>query len=280
MKLISFDALRTLNFPAHTYIKPELYLAHLEAIQDADWLLFPEYWQLPALHFALGARIFPSYASYALGHSKIEMTRAFSACAPEHLPFTLIKANTDENAELIWQQMPLPFVAKIPKSARGQGVFLIETRADWQAYLAMTPCLYAQEYLPLDRDLRLIVIGHKVVGGYWRIQPEGGFHTNIAQGGQVMAGTLPTAAVDLVERVSAQLDIDHAGFDVAMLGQYPYLLEFNRIFGTQGVQDLYGDFNQHILTYLFKQTEHDPSSPNSPNRPRDGRKRPWYPNAA
>jgi len=30
-------------------------------------------------------------------------------------------------------------------AAWGEGVFLIEERADWQRYLALTPVIYAQE---------------------------------------------------------------------------------------------------------------------------------------
>ncbi|MDX1399304.1 MAG: hypothetical protein R3204_12320, partial [Oceanospirillum sp.] len=90
MKLISFDALRTLNFPSANYIKPDSYLRHDADIEAADWLLFPEYWQLNVLHYAYKKRIFPSPASYALGHDKVEMTRAFMAVTPEHVPFTLI----------------------------------------------------------------------------------------------------------------------------------------------------------------------------------------------
>ncbi len=126
MKLISFDALRTLHLPAVHYLKPEQLFEYRDRIAAADWVLFPEYWQLPPLLYSLQARIFPSPASYQIGHSKTETTRTFQALAPEHLPFTLIEANTPENAERVWARMPLPFVAKIPRSSMGQGVFLIE----------------------------------------------------------------------------------------------------------------------------------------------------------
>lgn len=268
MKLISFDALRTLNYPSQTYIKPELFLKHQTEVSEADWVLFPEYWQLNTLVFAMGANIFPSLSSYLIGHNKIEMTRAFMAVAPEHVPFTMIHANTPEQAEKVWQAMPLPFVAKIPKSSMGEGVFLIENRADWHQYCLKSDVLYAQEYLPIDRDLRIVVIGDQVVGGYWRIQSDNGFHNNIAKGGTMMQGPLPESAVALVKRLAEALGIDHAGFDIAMVDNYPFVLEFNRVFGTQGVEQIIGDITPLILDYLQRRSAgNDPTNPNEPRDP-------------
>ncbi len=277
MKLISFDALRTLNFPSANYIKPDTYLQHDADIESADWLLFPEYWQLNVLHYAYKKRIFPSPASYALGHDKVEMTRAFMAVAPEHVPFTLIHGNSPEKADEIWQKMPLPFVAKIPKSSMGEGVFLIESLADWHQYCLKTDVLYAQEYLPIDRDLRIVVIGEKVVGGYWRIQSDNGFHNNIARGGTVLEGPLPESAVELVLKLAKTLGIDHAGFDIAMIDHYPFVLEFNRMFGTQGIHKIIGDTTPMILEYLnaAMKDEDQPEDPDDPNgtTPKRGRMR-------
>ena len=90
MKLLSFDTLRTLSLPCDYRIKPEQFFAHKEAIQSSDFVLFPEYWQLNALVYGLGAKVFPSEASYRIGHNKIEMTRVFQTLCPAHTPDTLI----------------------------------------------------------------------------------------------------------------------------------------------------------------------------------------------
>jgi ribosomal protein S6--L-glutamate ligase len=115
------------------------------------------------------------------------------------------------------------------------------------------------------------VIGKKVVGGYWRIQSSNGFHNNISQGGMVVPGAIPIEAVELVELVATTLGIDHAGFDVAFVGSHPYLFEFNRIFGTQGVESIIGDLTPIILSYLM--TTLDELDPNTPKGPRSQGKR-------
>ncbi len=248
--MISFNPFRTLGLANTRFIKPELYLQHRDLLQQADWVLFPEYWQVNALVYGLGCRIFPSMASYVIGHNKIEMTRAFEAVAPAYTPLTLIAANTDTEAERIWQSMDLPFVVKLPKSSMGEGVWRVENRADFNRYRALTDVLYAQEYLPIDRDIRVVVVGSQVVTAYWRQQSEQGFYNNVARGGIVDHSPVPYQAVQLALQVAACLEVNHAGFDIAMVGDHPYLLEFNRLFGNAGIPGGGATLTQAIADYL------------------------------
>lgn len=237
MRFVSFDPFRTLHIPDVTYVKPEHFFDRLDLIQQAECVLFPPYWLVNSIAYGLGKPVFPSLASYHLGHDKIEMTRVFQTVCREHIPRTLILANDPHNQRQVLETLSFPFVAKTVKSARGQGVFLIRNDADWDAYCETHEVLYVQEKLAIDRDLRLVVIGEEVVAGYWRIQPPGGFLNNVAQGGKLCFDPLPPTTVELVTRLSRQLGVDHAGFDVAMVDGHPYLFEFNRLFGNQGLSE-------------------------------------------
>lgn len=274
MAWVSFDVFRTLGFADTTQIKPAHFFRYKSQIAEADWVLFPEYWQVNALIYGLKARIFPSQASYLLGHNKIEMTRAFTCVAPEHVPHTEILANTEYHAERLWQDMAAPFVAKIPKSAQGVGVCLIEDSSDWHRYVASTDVLYVQEYLPIDRDIRVVIVGDQVVGAYWRLQSSNGFHNNISRGGVVDDSPVPEAATALALRLAKALEINHAGFDIAMVGGWPYVLEFNRLFGDQGIAGGGERLRATIFDYLVKH-----SAPRTPGFPRKG-KRSRLPRAA
>ena len=254
MRLVSFDAFRSLGIAGVQYIKPDHFQKQADLIQQADWVLFPEYWQVNALYYGLGARIFPSISSYHIGHNKIEQARVFQLLAPANTPKTMILANTPENGDQIWNSMSLPFVAKIPKSSEGRGVFLVEDRQQWRQYVAQTDVLFAQEYLPIDRDIRVVIIGRKVVGGYWRLQSNDGFHNNLAQGGSLGFEALPSTALNLVQRIATSLNINHGGFDVAMVGDHPYLLEFNRLFGNLGLAEQKINPAEIIQEYLAEES--------------------------
>lgn len=256
MQIISFDALRTLDIPDVTYIKPECAVEHLEIIQAADWLLFPAYWQVNSLHYGLHAHLFPSIASYHLGYNKIEMTRALQLICPKNIPRTEILPNTTETARNLPERFCMPFVAKTPRSSEGAGVFLIQNRQDWQTYCDHHDILYVQEYLPVDRDLRLVVIGSQVVASYWRLQSADGFHNNIAAGGQLDFSAPPATAVELVAQVAQTLGIDHAGFDIAMHKDHPYIFEFNRLFGNNGLSKQGIKPGKLIYAYLLEKAAH------------------------
>src|SRR5690606_28872905 len=142
------------------------------------------------------------------------------------------------------------------------GVWLISKHAEWRDYLARSEVLYVQEYLPIDRDLRIVVVGDQILAAYWRLQGSDGFHNNLARGGEVLHGPVPETAFNLVRQVASALDINHAGFDVAMVGDHPYLLEFNRLFGNQGVDGGDRRIQQAIQDYLIANSR--PQSPGSP----------------
>jgi ribosomal protein S6--L-glutamate ligase len=271
MAWISFDIFRTLGFNDTKQLKPEQIFKHRDEISNADWVLYPEYWQLNALIYGLKARVFPSQASYLLGHNKIEMTRAFEMVAPGNTPHTEIRANTPSNAEALWDLMLLPFVAKLPKASQGSGVWLIKDRAEWRAYLDKTDVLYVQEYLPINRDIRVVIIGDTVVSAYWRLQSDQGFYNNVAKGGVIEQSAVPAQAVNLALHLAQTLDIDHAGFDIAMVGDHPYVFEFNRLFGNQGIEGGEQKIREAIIDYLLRKQE--PTAPNFPKAPATGRKR-------
>jgi ribosomal protein S6--L-glutamate ligase len=265
MAWISFDIFRTLGFSDTLQLKPDQIFKHKDDISRADWVLFPQYWQLNALIYGLNAKVFPSQASYLLGHNKIEMTRAFEVVAPANIPHTEIRANTPSNADELWELMLQPFVAKLPKASQGSGVWLIQTRSDWKAYLERSDILYVQEYLPINRDIRVEIIGDQVICAYWRLQSDQGFYNNVAKGGVINHSPVPTQAITLALHLATSLDINHAGFDIAMVGDHPYVFEFNRLFGNQGLDGGDKKIREAIIDYLNRQQQ--PTRPNFPNAP-------------
>jgi len=237
MKLVTFDPLRTWDIPGATYIKPSESVVRRQTIMNADWLLFPEYWQINFLHYGWKKQIFPSISSYHLGHDKIEMTRAFEAICPANVPETAILPATPESCAKIMDRFGFPVVLKHVRSSMGRGVYRLETKSELLEFAAGVPVLYAQECLPIDRDLRVVVIGAQVVAAYWRIGRQGEFHNNVSRGGRVSFEGIPEDALTLVSKLAQTLGIDHAGFDVAMVSGWCYLLEFNVIFGNAALNE-------------------------------------------
>ncbi len=262
MRLVSFDVYRALGIPGVQTIKPEHYFRELNRLRDADRVLFPEYWQVNSLIYGLNKPIFPSPASYHLGHNKIEQTRALLTVVPQHVPHTEILPASDSAIEQILDGFHFPFVAKVVRSSMGNGVYLVESRQDLQRYIAGNDILYVQEYLPISRDLRIVWVGNQILAAYWR-EHGNGFHFNVARGGVINFDLIPPAALALVTQVATSLGIDHAGFDIAVVNDRCYILEFNVMFGLAGLNRQGIRYGQHILQYL-QEDNNFPTNPVSP----------------
>jgi ribosomal protein S6--L-glutamate ligase len=264
MRLVSFDAFRTLSLSQRLpmqQIKADHFLRHRGEIIQADWVLFPQTWQLNVLSYVWKKRVFPSPVSYDIGYDKIEQTRAFEALVPQHVPLTLILPTCDSGQEEALEVLGLPLVVKEPRNSMGRGVRLIETRAELRAWCAQHTVLYAQELLPLTADderaghgdLRIVWVGNRVVSAYWRRGGNGLLH-NLSQGGYADFAEIPEPALALVAQVATELGIDHAGFDVAWVSGHPYLLEMNVLFGHDGLQQQGVDLGAVIADWLMRPT--------------------------
>jgi ribosomal protein S6--L-glutamate ligase len=261
MRFVTFNPFRTLGIPNVTYIKPENMFKEVERIKEADFILFPEYWQVNALFYGLKKSIFPSISTYHLGHNKVETTRVLQCTFPENVPYTKIMNSFGVTACDIEEDFEYPLVAKEIKNSMGRGVFLIENRDQLQSYIENNEVLYIQERLPIDRDLRVVFVGDKVISAYWRIAPEGGFHNNIAKGASYDFHNIPSEAVRLVENVARSLKINHAGFDVALVEDKLYILEFNVMFGNEGLRKLGIPVEKFIYEYITSNPEFTPNNP-------------------
>ncbi|GAF14626.1 ribosomal protein S6 glutaminyl transferase [Bacillus sp. JCM 19046] len=248
MNLVTFNPFRTIGIPGIDYVKPEKMFEERLKIEQADLCLFPENWQATSLTYGFKKQIFPSIESIQLGYSKIEMTRAFWAVCADHVPKTVILGTSRHTIDQVLHSFSFPFVAKTVRSSMGQGVFLIKNKSEFIEYAKNHDVLYVQEYIENIRDLRLCVIGTKVVTSYWRENKA--FHNNVAQGGAISFDDIPQEAIDLVEDIAKQLNINHAGFDIIATDDKLYLLEFNTLFGNQGFHEQGLRAEDFIYTYI------------------------------
>ncbi|WP_058308106.1 ATP-grasp domain-containing protein [Gracilibacillus massiliensis] len=267
MNIVSFNAFRTIGIPNVTYIKPDLMFKEIETVKKANLVLFPETWQVPTLVYGLKKQIFPSIETMQLGMNKIEMTRALWSVAKEHVPYTEILANSESNIQTILTTFPYPFVAKEVKNSMGKGVFLIESEEAFRDYASKNDVLYIQEYLPNDgKDLRICVVGEEIYAAYWRVGLEGEFLHNVSQGGEVCTQFIPEEALHLVTNIAQSLNINHAGFDIIVSEGRYYILEFNVLFGNQGLIGKDVTVAQAIYAYISNHFSPSNPSPTSPRK--------------
>ena len=203
-----------------------------ELIRSAGKIYYPSLFYAD-LFDAMGKRTFPSYHTYKCVQDKIKQTALFELLKIAHPRTRVYYGKRQKNS--ITDHFRFPFVAKIPRgSAMGRGVYLIEQQSQLAEYLNRTDVAYIQEYLPVDRDIRVIVIGDRVVHAYWRIAPQNEFRSNIAVGGAVSLDPVPDRALDLALHTARSCRWDDVGIDICRYGNDFYVLEANMKYGKEG----------------------------------------------
>ena len=135
----------------------------------------------------------------------------------------------------ITEYFPFPFIGKIPRgSAMGRGVFLIKNRNELDSYLALTDVAYIQQYIPVERDMRIVVIGDQIVHAYWRIAAPNEFRTNVSLGGTISLDPIPESALELARYTARSCHWDDVGIDICEYKGQFYVIEANMKYGKEG----------------------------------------------
>ena len=201
-------------------------------IREAEKIYYPTAFYAD-LFDAVQKRTFPSYHTYKCVQDKIKQTALFNLIGIPH-PRTKVYYGKRQKTN-ITDRFKFPFIGKIPRgSAMGRGVFLINTDDELSAYCTASNPAYIQEYLPIDRDIRVVVIGNRVIHAYWRIAPEGEFRSNVAVGARISLAPVPQKALDLALYTAKTCNWDDVGIDICEYEGTFVVLEANMKYGKEG----------------------------------------------
>jgi ribosomal protein S6--L-glutamate ligase len=203
-----------------------------ELIRYAKKIYYPSAFYAD-LFDAMGKRTFPTYHTYKCVQDKIKQTAMFQLLDIPH-PRTRVYYGKRQK-KVITDHFTFPFIAKIPRgSAMGRGVYLIQENDDLRDYLKLTNPAYIQEYLPSSCDIRVVIIGERIVHAYWRVAPENDFRSNLAVGGRVSLDPIPPEALDLALQTAHSCRWDDVGIDICQYKGDFYVLEANMKYGKEG----------------------------------------------
>ena len=119
------------------------------------------------------------------------------------------------------------------------------------------PVFYVQRAIDHGgRDVRVFVVGGRVLGAIERRAPDGDWRTNVARGGSAHPFELPSSWAELAVRAAAAIGAEYAGVDLlpARDGDV-YVLEVNGIPGWEGLQkatglDVAGAIVDHVIARI------------------------------
>jgi RimK family alpha-L-glutamate ligase len=104
------------------------------------------------------------------------------------------------------------------------------------------------------RDVRVFVLGGRVLGAIERLAPDGQWRTNVSLGGTARPIELPDAWKEMALRAAAAIGADYAGVDLLQSRDGTvFVLEVNGIPGWQGLKQATGiDVAGAIVDYLVE----------------------------
>jgi len=159
------------------------------------------------------------------------------------IPKTML-ARFPVSQDLVEKQIGLPCVIKVVTGSHGAGVYLCETLKqflDLQELISSLDSknsMIIQEYVEesAGRDLRLIVVGGKVIGAMERSSTDGNFRANISRGGEAKPYAIDEEMEMLALQVARVLDLDVCGVDLLFNGNGYKICEANSAPGFEGFE--------------------------------------------
>jgi RimK family alpha-L-glutamate ligase len=152
-----------------------------------------------------------------------------------------------------------PCVVKVISGSYGEGIYLCENKTSFKKMMEFvgnldTPkILLVQEYIDAKpgEDLRVFVIGGKVIGAMKRHAPEGDFRANISAGGRGEPFEV-NSEIDYLAREAARIcGLDIAGIDLLFDKDGYKICEANSAPGFEGFEKYCQvDVARHIAEYI------------------------------
>jgi RimK family alpha-L-glutamate ligase len=111
------------------------------------------------------------------------------------------------------------------------------------------------------RDVRVFVLGNRILGAIERLAPDGRWRTNVSLGGSARPFDLPPSWARFALQAAATIGADYAGVDLLPHEGGVYVLEVNGIPGWQGLKQATGiDVAAAIVEYLAVRVRKGPAA--------------------
>lgn len=158
------------------------------------------------------------------------------------IPATGSSHSTNDVEGLINSVGGAPLVVKLLEGTQGVGVVLTKTRkaaeSVIQAFSGLKSDILVQDFIGEAKgsDLRIFVVGRKVVASMMRTAAKGDFRSNVHRGGSARAVRITKEERSMAIRAARELRLNIAGVDIIRSKKGPMILEVNSSPGLEGIE--------------------------------------------
>jgi ribosomal protein S6--L-glutamate ligase len=194
---------------------------------------------------ALGVPLTASADGVAAAKNKMTCLQTLAA-AGLPVPKTVIARQAPDEEWTVGAVGGPPVVLKFPTGTHGVGVMLADSEEAAKTILesmwGVDRNLLVQEYVAAaaGRDLRLFVVGDRVVAAIRRIARPGRLRSNLHHGGRAEAFPPDQALAGLAIRAASAMGLRVAGVDLLESDRGPLIAEVNCSPGLEGIEEATG----------------------------------------
>ncbi|MBE0515234.1 30S ribosomal protein S6--L-glutamate ligase [Sulfurimonas sp.] len=158
------------------------------------------------------------------------------------MPKTVFASNKSNAKDVIELSGGAPLILKILEGTQGVGVVLVDSekaaKSVLDAFYGMDVNLLVQEYIEEagGADIRVLVVGGKVVGAMKRQGAEGDFRSNLHQGGSATAHKLSRKEKTTALAAAKAMGLGVCGVDMIPSARGPLVMEVNSSPGLEGIE--------------------------------------------
>lgn len=178
--------------------------------------------------------VFTTASSIAINRSRDKLrTMQLLARAGVDIPKTVFSRETAAVNDLIEQAGGTPLIIKVASGTHGNGVVLAETRkaaqAVMQAFYVEGVNFLVQEFVAesAGTDIRVFVVGGKVVASMQRQSLDDDFRSNLHQGGEATPVKLTDLERKTAQKAAKAMGLPICGVDLMRSSRGPLVLEVN-----------------------------------------------------
>ncbi len=164
------------------------------------------------------------------------------------MPRTVVVRSVEGIDDVI-DEFKFPVILKVPYGSQGLGVFIAESKRSLVPFAehllkrgVMKEPIKIQEYIAEaeGKDLRIFVIGAKVVAAMERSAAPGEFRANFSRGGSVIKITPTKTEKQLDVEATKRMGLDFSGVDMLRTKHGPVIIEVNSNPGYEGIMQATG----------------------------------------
>ena len=204
--------------------------------------------------------VFSTARSLSISRARNKV-RTLQILSRKHIPIpeTLFSINPDDIEEQIELLGGPPVIIKLQEGTQGLGVILAETKKSAKSiidtFYKMDTSILIQKYVEESNgeDIRIFVVGNKVIASMKRTSAVGEFRSNVHRGGYTEA-IEPTAKEQYIAlSATKHLGLGVAGVDIIRSKKGPLLIEVNASPGLQGIEAATGiNIAKEIILFVEK----------------------------